>query len=169
MLYSNGDLVAYSTAKYYKSMYNCYDYHHFLSSPSCVIVTMCVSVNLLCICFCVMCLCNVCIPKKILLTLLTIESNIVLLLYIGLICLCLLCFVLLFHCVVLLENYKLICHYYTKKSLVVSLTLNWSKTIYCTYLEVLPVVKCSGLAATLQYTPEDQYIIQMFAIWLLQT
>ena len=28
------------------------------------------------------------------------------------------------------------------------------KNHYCTYLEVLPVVKCSGLAATLQYTPK---------------
>ena len=132
---------------------------------------MCVSANLLCICLCVLCLCNVCIPKKIWLTLLTIESNIIIVfhLYIGLIYLCLLCFVLLFHCAVLLENYKFICHYYIKKNLVVSLTLNWLKTTYCIYLEVFPVVKCPCSAGTLQYTPEDQYIIQTFAIWLLQT
>ena len=55
-----------------------------------------------------------------------------------------------------------------KKILVVSLTLNWLKTIYRIYLEVFPVVKYHCLADTLQYTPEDRCIIQTFAIWLLQ-
>ena len=41
------------------------------------------------------------------------------------------------------------------------------RTIYCSYQ--FSVVKCPCLAGTLQYTPKDQYIIQMFAIWFLQT
>ena len=126
---------------------------------------MYVFVNSLCVCLCVLCLCIVYITKETWL----IESNVVFHLKIALICPCLLSHVHLFYYAVHLGKYKSYCYYYTDNALVVSLILNWSESIYYTFVKVFIDLKCPCSSSIWQYTHKNQYIIQMLAKWPLQT